>query len=275
MAGVPRYRITSCCDQAVSTDVFNIPSIGLVANGVYVYNGISFEESTTGMWFYNGYCYTIEYLGTNFSFYPTAFNQADITLVSNNDCNNINCAACEIAIPTAYSVFGCCDTANVVNLNIDFLGCGVYTNTYKYNGAGFITNSGFVFEPGQCYNIESIANGIYDAGPSCEDLEPGSGSYRDCADAITDGFCPACALGLQYLIFTNCCTSETILFKGIDASLYYGVQEYIGIPINGLVNKCYGVEIGTVGDGTVPNIDAYNALPSPPLYNEGVNFVSI
>ena len=275
MGGVPRYRITSCCDQDVVTDVFNIPSSGIVANGVYVYNGTSFQESTTGMWFYNGYCYTVEYLGTNFSLYPTAFNQADITFVSNNDCNNINCAGCEIAIPEAYSVFGCCDTANVVTLNIDFSDCGVYTNTYKYNGPGFITDGGFVFEPGQCYNIQSSGIGIYEAGPPCEDLEPGLGSYRDCAAAIEDGFCPACTLGLEYLTFTNCCTSETILFKGIDASLYYGVQEYIGAPVNGLVNKCYSIEIGTVGDATVPNIDAYNTLPSPPLYNEGVNFISI
>jgi hypothetical protein len=275
MAGIPRYRITSCCDQAVVTDIFNIPSSGLVTNGVYVYNGTSFEEPITGMWFYNGYCYTIEYLGTNFSSYPTAFNQADITFVSINDCNNINCAGCEIALPEAYSVFACCDTANVVNLNIDFSGCGVYTTTYKYIGPGFVTDSGFVFESEQCYNIQSIDNGVYNAGPSCEDLEPGLGSYRDCEDAITDGFCPACELGLQYLIFTNCCTEETILFKGIDANLYYGVQEYIGVPVNGLVNKCYGIEIGTVGDATVPDIAAYNALLSPPLYNAGVNFISI
>jgi hypothetical protein len=275
MGGVRRYRITSCCEQDVSTDVFNIPSSGLVADGVYVYNGTSFEESTTGMWFYNGYCYTVEYLGTNFSFYPTAFNQADITFVSNNDCNNINCAACEIALPEAYSVFACCDTANVVNINIDFSGCGVYTTTYKYTGPGFVTDSGFVFESEQCYNIQSIDNGVYNVGPPCEDLEPGLGSYRDCEAAINDGFCPACELGLQYLIFTNCCTTETILFKGIDANLYYGVQEYIGIPVDGLVNKCYGIEIGIVGDATVPDIAAYNALPSPPLYNAGVNFISI
>jgi hypothetical protein len=227
------------------------------------------------MWFYNGYCYTVEYLGTNFSFYPTAFNQADITFVSNNNCNNINCAACEIALPEAYSVFACCDTANVVNINIDFSGCGVYTTTYKYTGPGFVTDSGFVFESEQCYNIQSIDNGVYNVGPPCEDLEPGLGSYRDCEAAINDGFCPTCELGLQYLIFTNCCTTETILFKGIDANLYYGVQEYIGIPVDGLVNKCYGIEIGIVGDATVPDIAAYNALPSPPLYNAGVNFISI
>jgi hypothetical protein len=272
---IPRYRITSCCDQAVITDIFNIPSSGLVTNGVYVYNGTSFEEPTTGMWFYAGYCYNIEYLGANLSSYPTAFNQADITFVSINDCNNLNCAGCEIALPEAYSVFACCDTANVVNINIDFSGCGVYTTTYKYTGPGFVTDSGFVFESEQCYNIQSIDNGVYNAGPSCEDLEPGLGSYRDCEDAITDGFCPACELGLQYLIFTNCCTEETILFKGIDANLYYGVQEYIGVPVNGLVNKCYGIEIGTVGDATVPDIAAYNALLLPPLYNAGVNFISI
>ena len=58
MAGTPYYLITSCCDQGTSQAQFTIPGSGTVNNGVYVFNGISFQEGTTGMWFYSGFCYT-------------------------------------------------------------------------------------------------------------------------------------------------------------------------------------------------------------------------
>ena len=278
MAGLPtHYRITSCCAQDVNTGLFRIPSIGVIATGVYEYTDTTFTEPTTGMEFIQGFCYNVENLGTSSTVYPTAFIQAQITFTG-TECNTPGCPSCEVAVPIGYQIFSCCDTANVININIDFLGCGgeLPNQQYvlNYIGEGFITSSGFVFDKNTCYNIIRIDNGIYETGPICEDFIVGIG-YRVCEDAITDGFCPACDLGLEYLIFTNCCTEETILFKGIDASLYYGVQEYIGIPVDGLVNKCYGIEIGTVGDVTVPDIDAYNALLSPPLYNAGVNFISI
>lgn len=278
MAGLPtHYRITSCCAQDVNTGLFKIPSTGVIATGVYEYTDTTFTEPTTGMEFIQGFCYNVENLGTSSTVYPTAFIQAQITFTG-TECNTPGCPSCEVAVPIGYQIFSCCDTANVININIDFLGCGgeLPNQQYvlNYIGEGFITSSGFVFDKNTCYNIIRIDNGIYETGPTCEDFIVGIG-YRVCEDAITDGFCPACDLGLEYLIFTNCCTEETILFKGIDASLYYGVQEYIGIPVDGLVNKCYGIEIGTVGDVTVPDIDAYNALLSPPLYNAGVNFISI
>lgn len=275
MAGVPYYRITSCCDQDVVEDLFHIASSGVVIDGVYTYFGPSYQEPTSGMWFYSGYCYTIEYIASNFSLYPVAFNEATITFLGQNDCDNPECAACDIALPVAFSIYPCCDTDNIININIDFSSCGTFDDqryVINYTGTGFVTPSGFVFEPGQCYHITRIENGIYETAPPCEDFNVNSARF--CAD-VPEEFCPACELGLEYLIFTNCCTEEIILFKGIDASLYFGVRQYLGTLVNGLENICYGIQIGTVGDLTVPDVAAYNALPSPPSYVEGVTFTTL
>ena len=88
MAGIPHYQITSCCAQATNSGVFIIPGSGTLSNGVYVFNGISFLESTTGMWFYSGFCYEVTYLGTTLSTYPTAFNETDLSAAIGNSCES-------------------------------------------------------------------------------------------------------------------------------------------------------------------------------------------
>jgi hypothetical protein len=275
MAGIPYYLITSCCDQSTTQGQFIIPGAGIVANGVYVFNGITFQEGTTGMWFYSGFCYQVEYLGTGFSTYPTAFNQTDISTSIGNVCSSSDCAACGIALPPAYTVYNCCDAANVVNLNINQSPCATSLDDgiWIYNGPGYSTDGGFVFNSGECYNFTRIEDGIYENGPDC-DVFTVTGN-KSCKAAQLYGPCPACDLGLQYLVFRSCCGTTAIFFKGIDANSYYGIREYLGTLVDGLENICYSIVIGNVGDFAVPNLAAYNALPDPPAFIEGVTFSTI
>ena len=272
MGGTPYYQITSCCDQTVSSGVFTIPGGGTVTNGVYVFNGITFQEGSTGMYFYSGFCYTIQYLGTGFGTYPSAFNQVDLSAATGNTCESSDCAACGIAIPPSYSIYNCCDAATIVNLNINITPCSALDGTWIYEGDGFSTDGGFVFIPGDCYNFSRIEEGLYENGPDCTEFTI---SDNSCAEAQADGDCPACDLGLQYLAFRSCCGPTTLLFKGIDASSYYGIREYLGALVDGLENICYSIVIGNVGDITVPDLAAYNALPTPPAYIETVTFSTI
>ena len=272
-AKIPYYHITSCCAQEISSGDFHIPGSLLVANGVYVYNGISFLEPTTGMWFYSGFCYTVQYVNEDSIIYPPAFNFADISPALSNTCSSSDCAACGIALSPAYSVYNCCDAANVVNLNINPAGCGDPINgVWIYTGPGFITATGFEFLSGSCYNFTSITYGLYTQGPDCNQFEMTGNS---CARAQAIGQCPACDLGLQFLIFQSCCTSTYILFRGSDVASYFGVREYLGTLVDGLENICYSITIGNVGDMLVPDVAAYNALPSPPAFIEGVTFSTL
>ena len=269
----PFYTITPCCPQATLFYDFNI--IGtLVADGVYVYNGLSYQEPLSGMWFYSGSCYTIEYVNEDFGPHPIAFNELDISLTIGNSCTSISCPACDIAIPAAFEVYECCDTANVINVNIDTATCVIVGDVWVYNGPGFITATGYEFFPGNCYNVTSIPNGVYTPGPDCTDFT--ITIYDDCIDAQADTACPSCILGLEYLIFTSCCDDTEILFKGpYPTSTYYGVKEYLGALVNGLENTCYSIEVGAVGDILVPDLAAYNLLPDPPVYVEGLTFSSL
>jgi hypothetical protein len=249
-----------------------IPGGGVVANGVYVFNGISFLEGTTGMWFYSGYCYEVQYLGSGFSTYPTAFNEADISLSIANSCSSSDCAACSIDIPPSYSVYNCCDASVVVNLNVNITSCSAFDGTWVYEGDGYSTEAGFVFTPGDCYNFTRIEEGVYENAPDCTDFDI---STRSCAEAQADGDCPACDLGLQFLAFKPCCGGPIIYFRGNDATAYYGIREYLGTPVDGLENICYSIEIFNVGDSPIFSVSAYNALSFPPAYIEGVTFSTI
>ena len=267
---VPYYSITSCCDQSTTQGFFTIPGSLLVANGVYTYSGITFFEGITGMWFYSGFCYTVEYAGTTLGSYPPAFNFADISTAAGDACSSSDCVECSVLpIPPAYSIYNCCDAAVIVNLNINIAPCSVVNGTWVYNGTGFSTDGGFVFTPGDCYNFSRIPEGVYENGPDCTEFTISS---KSCAEAQADADCPACDLGLQYLAFRSCCVPTTILFRGIDAASYFGVREYLGTLVNGLENICYSIVIGNVGDMAVPDLAAYNALPIPPAYIEGVTF---
>lgn len=249
-----------CCETSTVLN-FKVPFGFDVLSLTYQYVGISENGLIKNS------CYTVaETLG------PISFvlGLPDINAIDLINSTGCDAPECECDSLVGFEIFPCCDTANVININIDFSSCGEFENSkyvinYLETAPGFTTPSGFEFQPGECYNISRIEPGIYQTGPPCEDFTVGI--YRLCEDAINDDFCPACELGLEYLIFTNCCTEDTILFKGIDASSYFGVQEYIGAPVDGLTNVCYSIEIGTVGDLIVPSIPAWNDLPEPPLYN--------
>lgn len=278
MAGIPKYIITSCCEQFVSSGTFNIPGIGTITNDLYVFNGPSFTEPTTGMAFIAGYCYQITYLGVDIVSQPVAFNSTDITLVPGaktcaGAAESSACIACELAIPAAYEIFACCDTDNITTVNIDIEACSVVGNVWTYTGTGYTTSSGFVFNTGDCYQVSRLLEGWYEPGPACTDFD--FVAVNTCSEAEVAEACPACSPSLKYLAFTSCCDDVTILFKGIDADSYYGVKEYLGTAVDGLINKCYSIIIGDVGDITVPDVEAYNLLPEPPVYIEGSTFSNI
>lgn len=273
-APVPYYLITSCCSQTVISGLFRIPGLGTVPNGVYQYTGPTFTESVTGMVFNSNFCYTVIFQGTVSTAYPSAFNSSEITLTASNDCDDLICAPCGSKFP-AYSIFNCCDTANVISLNIDTDACTPTDGVWVYNGPGFIEPiSGFIFSTGECYNFTELPDGTFEQGPDCTDFD--ITIYDTCQAAQADAVCPACDLALEFLIFTSCCDDTEILFKGpFPTSTYYGVKEYLGLPVNGLENICYSIETGVVGDIQVPDLAAYNLLPDPPVYVEGLTFSSL
>lgn len=273
-APVPYYLITSCCSQTVMSGLFRIPGLGTVPNGVYQYTGPTFTESVTGIVFNSNFCYTVIFQGTVSTSYPSAFNSNELTLTASNDCDDPICAPCGSKFP-AYSIFNCCDTANVISLNIDTDACTPTDGVWVYNGPGYIEPiSGFIFSPGECYNFTELPDGTFEQGPDCTDFN--ITIYDTCQAAQADGECPACDLALEFLIFTSCCDDTEILFKGpFPTSTYYGVKEYLGLPINGLENVCYSIETGVVGDIQVPNLAAYNLLPDPPVYVEGLTFSNL
>jgi hypothetical protein len=273
-APVPYYLITSCCSQTVMSGLFRIPGLGTLPSGVYEYNGPTFTESVTGMVFNSNFCYTVVFQGTTVTPYPSAFNSATITLTASNDCDDPVCAECGPKFP-AYSIFNCCDTANVISLNIDIDTCLPTDGVWVYNGPGYIEPvSGFIFTTGECYNFTELPDGIFEQGPDCTDFD--ITIYDTCQQAQADAECPACDLAIEFLIFTSCCDDTEILFKGPQpTSNYYGVKEYLGLPIDGLENVCYSIEIGVLGDIRVPDLAAYNLLPDPPAYVEGLTFSSL
>ena len=273
-APVPYYLITSCCSQATMSGLFHIPGLGTVPDGVYVNNGPTFTDPVTGMVFNSNFCYTVVFQGTNNSLYPPAFNSNVIALTGTNNCNDPLCAPCASKLP-AFSIYNCCDTANVISLNIDTSTCVINDGVWIYDGPGYVEPiSGFIFTTGDCYDFTSIADGTYEVGPDCTDFT--ITSYITCQTAASDAACPACALGLEFLIFTSCCDATQILFKGpYPTSDYFGVRQYLGLPIDGLENVCYSIEVGVVGDPLVPDLAAYNLLTDPPIYTEGLTFSTL
>ena len=269
----PYYTITPCCPQATLFYDFNI--IGpLVANGVYKYIGGTYTEPISGMVFTSGFCYTIQYINDDFGPHPIAFNDTDIIPTIGDICKSISCPDCDVVVSPSFEVYECCDTANVINVNINTATCVIVGDVWVYDGPGFITATGYEFFPGNCYNVTSIPNGLYTQGPDCTDFT--MTIYDTCLEAQADTACPACDLSLEYLIFTSCCDATEILFKGpYPTSTYYGVKEYLGALVNGLENTCYSIEVGIVGDLLVPDIAAYNLLPDPPVYVEGLTFSSL
>jgi hypothetical protein len=276
MSSIPYYTITSCCDQAVNTGTFNIPGSYVTGPNVYTYTGLTFIEPTTGMEFIQGYCYTVFPLGSTGTIYPNAFNSTDITYAGKN-CAVSACVVClpPLAPNITFSIYACCDAANVVTLNLDISGCVIPAdNIWVYDGPGFISSNGFVFETGACYHVENILSGINPSGPACTDFT--FTAFSECLTAEGRD-CPVCDLELKYLQFTSCCDSNDVLFfKGMNNyNDYKGVRIYLGTPVDDLVNVCYSIIVGDVGDAVVPDVPTYNTLPEPPIYIEGVTFSTI
>lgn len=277
MALIPKYKITACCGGAISTGTFNIPGATLPGSDLYSFNGPTFIEPITGMEFYAGYCYEILYLGLDASPQPVAFNISDITLIPDaKTCGGgaNACPDCDFAVPPAFEFSPCCDRDIVINLNVDASSCVVLGNVWTYIGPGFITASGFEFLSGTCFHVTALLNGVYESGPACEDFHYSTALTCAEAEVLTD--CPACDLSLEYLSFRTCCTPVTsLLFKGVPASDYYGIREYLGLPIDGLENTCYSISFFPIGDALVPDVAAYNLLPEAPPYTEGLTFSTV
>lgn len=265
-----KYSITGCCDPETNTGTFTIPGPGIVADGLYTYNDVSFVESVSGMSFITGYCYTVTYIGLDNTVQPLAFNSADITLLPGKfDCvTNTVCPDCEAAIPEAFIIYPCCDSDVTTTVNIDLTDCVIDGNIWIYQGTGFTTTTGFEFIPGQCYHVTETENGWYQPGPVCDDFD--FTEYNTCFDADEFEACPSCSPTLKYLQFTSCCDDTVILFKGTNADAYFGVKEYLGTPVNGLLNICYSIDILDV-----ENVEDYNLLPEPPTYIEAVTFTNL
>lgn len=265
MAGIPKYNIIPCCpDSGTQIEQFHIPDGpgGLVPDGVYVYT----EPNTVinGISFITNQCYTIQGAGSNFALLPDAPSFNDFALAE--DCNDEQCIACEPALPNAFQVYACCDSANVITLNIDDA-----TNTtngvYSYNGASPLTIGGFTFEPAECYKIEYVGNAIETGGPFLSTF-----LFQGSACELTEN-CPACPTTPQYLRYASCCDNTVLYFRPYSTGIYTeGVYEYLGVPVNGLENVCYSLTIEDVGVAPVDDILEYGALPEAPDFIENVTF---
>jgi hypothetical protein len=112
----PFYTIIPCCPQATMSYNFNITGT-LVADGVYVYNGLSYQEPLSGMWFYSGFCYTIQYVDSDFGPHPIAFNDTDISLTIGDTCTSISCPDCNFIPAGIYYSFESCCSGEIILLN--------------------------------------------------------------------------------------------------------------------------------------------------------------
>lgn len=285
MSSVSTYTIISCCPQSVTTGTFtlsNLPAGNFLGSDLYIYTGLSYTEPTTGMEFIHGYCYQVIALTAGPITTPVACSVNDLLVTVGKTCAGGaqagTCVTCGPP-PPAYQIAPCCDLTNVTTVNIDPTLCSVLGNVWVYTGTGFSTTTAFgvpgnfMFYPDECYYVVQVADGWYPQGPPCTDFDyiPAD----TCLNADQLGACPICPTGLQYLSFRSCCGTSAVLFKNNPAFTYTGVREYLGVPVDGLENSCYSISIQTAGDAAVPTTAAYNALPDPPAFVEGLTFSTI
>ena len=112
----PYYTIIPCCPQGTMTGNFNITGT-LVADGVYKYTGSTYQDATTGMWFYNDFCYTIDYIDDVIPTFPIAFDDTDISITIGDSCTSISCPACNFIPAGIYYSFESCCTGEIILLN--------------------------------------------------------------------------------------------------------------------------------------------------------------
>ena len=112
----PYYTIIPCCPQGTMTGNFNITGT-LVADGVYKYTGLTYQDATTGMWFYKDFCYTIDYIDDVIPTFPIAFDDTDISITIGDSCTSISCPACNFIPAGIYYSFESCCTGEIILLN--------------------------------------------------------------------------------------------------------------------------------------------------------------
>lgn len=169
-------------------------------------------------------------------------------------------------LPNAFQVYDCCDSANIIIVNID----GTPTNTdavYSYISASPFTIGGFTFVPNNCYRIKYVGNEVVDAGPLFTDFQ-----YQGKSCLETEN-CPGCATTELYLRFVSCCNNSTLYFRTPPTTEYInGVYEYIGTPTLGLENICYSITLHEVGEDPILDLAQYAALPVAPNFVENLTF---
>ena len=185
-----------------------------------------------------------------------------------------------------YRITECCDSSNSGEFTY---ATGQFTEiliggtgepyVYLYTGADQ-TLGGVDFKQNSCYIVVRLLE-----GPEVT-LGPGFGNYtaffsdtvnNDCEDPG----CPDCDPGLYVLTFTGCCDDEVLYFKGtgpggseelsqnqqVNYSEYLGLLDFIGTPVNGLIDQCYTVEVFTVEAGQpIETLAEWQDLPSPPIF---------
>lgn len=257
---IPFYTIIPCCPElGTATNYFNIPG-SVVVDGVYVYNGVT--TIVNGVTFETGFCYTIDYVGDSITNYNDA--PSSVTFEQVKQCTEEACADCSTLNPYAFDVYACCDSDVVVTINID--GAPTISNSvYIYNGIDTIVIGGVAFIPGQCYHINYSGLSVEAAGPPASEF---TFVGKFCGVPA----CPECPTIEQYVRFISCCTNEKLYFKMPFGGFVSGVYSYIGSPVSGLENICYSVTINPVGDVSVPDLPAYNALPVAPIFSEDVTY---
>ena len=138
-----------------------------------------------------------------------------------------------------------------------------------------------------CYKITRLLNGpTVTYGPGYDDTSVlWSSLPADCRDAL----CPDCDPGLKYLKFTGCCDDEEVFFQGtgpgpseelsqqqqVNYTQYVGLIDFIGTPIDGLIDQCYTVEVFTVETGAdVETLAEWQDLPSPPIFQGNFDYLN-
>jgi len=188
----PYYTITPCCPQGTMTGNFNITG-ALVADGVYQYVGGTYQDATTGMWFYNDFCYTIDYIDDVIPTFPIAFDYTDINLTLGNSCTSISCKACNFIPAGIYYSFESCCTGEIVLLNgptdpnsqFYFYWSSAIPSVGTYdlgNDVPLPISESLGLSQGQCYLITEVIGN----DPSLPNL-PSLGGLAGALFATTDG----------------------------------------------------------------------------------------
>ena len=188
----PYYTIIPCCPQGTMTGNFNITGT-LVADGVYKYTGLTYQDATTGMWFYNDFCYTIDYIDDVIPTFPIAFASTNIIPTIGDSCTSISCPACNFIPVGIYYSFESCCTGEIILLNgptdpnsqFYFYWSSIIPSVGTYdlgNDVPLPISESLGLSQGQCYLITEVIGN----DPSLPNL-PSLGGFAGALFASTDG----------------------------------------------------------------------------------------